>query len=96
MEDLAIELLARGLSVRDIEEAFKDERPAVAVEDGSLEIGARLRADYQEFCRRDLGEHEIIYLLRRRHCRAHPAGAEALSVLAAWGIATDGKKVLLG
>ena len=26
------------------------------------EIGARLWADYQEFCRRDLGEYEIIHL----------------------------------
>jgi hypothetical protein len=40
-EDLAVELLARGLPVRDIEDAFPEprqgrERPAVAVEDGSL------------------------------------------------------------
>ena len=37
LEDLAIEMLARGLSVRDIEDAFKDESaPAVAFEDGGV------------------------------------------------------------
>ena len=37
LEDLAIEMLARGLSVRDIEDAFKDEYwPAAVVEDRGL------------------------------------------------------------
>jgi hypothetical protein len=47
LEDLAVELLARGLSVRDIEDAFKDEsgrlllsKTAVS-EIGALPLGAR-------------------------------------------------------
>jgi hypothetical protein len=37
LEDLAIEMLARGLSVRDIEDAFKDESGRLLfVEDGGI------------------------------------------------------------
>jgi hypothetical protein len=39
LEDLAIEMLARGLSVRDIEDAFKDERPVAAVTNRGVRIG---------------------------------------------------------
>ena len=50
MEDLAVELLARGLSVRDIEDAFKDESGRLLLSKTAVaEIGARLWADYQEF-----------------------------------------------
>lgn len=60
------------------------------------EIGARLWADYQEFCRRDLGEYEIIYLFVDGIAERIRPGQKREPVLAAWGIATDGKKVLLG
>ena len=55
LEDLAIELLARGLSVRDIEDAFRDESGRLLLSRTAVsEIGARLWADYQEFASRDL------------------------------------------
>ncbi len=82
LEDLAIEFLARGLSVRDIEDAFPGyrqgrERSAVTVEDGSLgdrrAAMARLSGVLPARSRR-ARDH---LSLRRRHCRAHPAGAEA-------------------
>jgi hypothetical protein len=62
-EDLAVELLARGLSVRDIEDAFKDESGRLLLSRTAVsEIGERLWADYQEFARRDLSEYDIAYL----------------------------------
>ncbi|HSM20505.1 MAG TPA: IS256 family transposase [Hyphomicrobiales bacterium] len=97
LEDLAVELLARGLSVRDIEDTFKDESGRLLLSKTAVsEIGARLWADYQEFCRRDLGEHEIIYLFVDGIAERIRPGQKREPVLAAWGIATDGKKVLLG
>src|SRR5207249_4791467 len=63
LEDLAVELYARGLSTRDIEDAFRDEigrrllsRAAVS------EITERLWAEYEAFSKRDLSEYRIIYL----------------------------------
>jgi len=60
LEDLAVELLARGLSVRDIEDAFKDESGRLLLSRTAVcEIGERLWADYQEFASRDLSEYDI-------------------------------------
>jgi transposase-like protein len=54
LEDLAVELLARGLSVRDIEEAFRDETGRLLLsKTAASEIGERLWADYQDFATRD-------------------------------------------
>ena len=63
LEDLAVELLARGLSVRDIEDAFRDESGRLLLSRTAVsEIGERLWADYQEFATRDPGEYDGAYL----------------------------------
>ncbi len=63
LEDLAVELPARGLSVRDIEDAFKDESGRLLLSRTAIsELGERLWADYQEFASRDLSEYDIAYL----------------------------------
>src|SRR5262249_58126073 len=63
LEDLAIEMLARGLSVRDIEDAFKDESGRLLLSRTAVsEMGARLWEDYQAVAKRDLGEYELAYL----------------------------------
>lgn len=63
LESLAIEVLARGLSVRDIEGAFKDESGRLLLSRTAVsELGERLWADYQEIATRDLSEHDIVYL----------------------------------
>ena len=56
-------MLARGLSVRDIEDAFKDESGRLLLSKTAVsELGERLWEDYQDFAKRDLGEHELAYL----------------------------------
>src|SRR5262245_47151790 len=63
LEELAVELLARGLSVRDIEDAFKDETGRLLLSRTAVsEIGERLWAGYREFATRDLSEYDIVYL----------------------------------
>jgi Transposase, Mutator family len=55
LEDLAIEMLARGLSVRDIEDAFKDENGRLLLSRTAVsQLGERLWEDYQAFAQRDL------------------------------------------
>jgi putative transposase len=56
-------MLARGLSVRDIEDAFKDENGRLLLSKTAVsQLGERLWEDYQAFATRDLSEHEITYL----------------------------------
>ena len=50
LEDLAVEMLARGLSVRDIEDAFKDESGRLLLSKSAVsQLGERLWEDYQAF-----------------------------------------------
>jgi len=97
LEKLAVEMYTRGLSTRDIEDAFREvtgdlllSRTAVSA------ITDQLWADYQAFSERDLSCFEVEYLfldevyesLRRL------AGLKE-GVLVAWGICRDSQKVLL-
>jgi len=96
LEDLAIEMLARGLSVRDIEDAFKDETGRLLLSRTAVsELGERLWADYQEFATRDLSEYDIAYLFVDGIAERIRPGQRREPVLAAWGFTTEGKKVLL-
>ena len=93
---LAVEMYARGLSVRDIEDALQDatgepllSRTAVS------ELSETLWEDYQAFCERDLSPFAVEYLfidavyegLRQWGCSA--------GLLCAWAICRDGRKVML-
>lgn len=96
LEDLAIEMLARGLSVRDIEDAFKDETGRLLLSKTAVsELGERLWADYQDFATRDLSEYDIAYLFVDGIAERIRPGQRREPVLAAWGFAADGKKILL-
>ena len=96
LEDLAIELLARGLSVRDIEDAFKDESGRLLLSRTAVsELGERLWADYQAFASRDLSEHDIAYLFVDGIAERLRPGGKREPVLAAWGVTGEGRKVLL-
>ena len=96
LEDLAVELLARGLSVRDIEDAFRDESERLLLSRTAVsEIGERLWADYQEFAGRDLSEYDIAYLFVDGIAERIRPGQRREPVLAAWGFTASGAKVLL-
>ncbi len=96
LEDLAVELPARGLSVRDIEDAFRDESGRLSLSRTAVfEIGERLWADYQEFVGRDLSEYEIVYLFVDGIAERIRPGSKREPVLAARGFTSEGGKVLL-
>lgn len=98
LEYLVTQMYSRGLSTRDVEEAFRDPHTGEMLLSRSAvsEITDSLWEDYQHFCQRDLGEFEVEYLfvdaiyesLRRQ-------GSVKEALLCAWGICRDGRKVLL-
>ena len=97
LEDLAIEMLARGLSVRDIEDAFKDEAGRLLLSKTAVsQLGERLWEDYQAFAQRDLSEYEIAYLFVDGIAERLRPGGKREPVLAAWGFTVEGRRVLLG
>jgi putative transposase len=96
LEDLAVELYARGLSTRDIEDAFTDEAGRRLLSRAAVsEITERLWAEYEAFTTRDLCEHRVVYLFVDGIAERLRAGQPREPVLAAWGIGEDGRKVLL-
>ena len=96
LEDLAVELLARGLSTRDIADAFADAdgRPLLSRAAVS-QLSERLWAEYEAFAGRDLAEHDIVDLFVDGIAERLRPGQPREAVLAAWGIGHDGRKVLL-
>ena len=96
LEDLAVEMLARGLSVRDIEDTFRNDDGSLLLSRTAVsEIGERLWEDYQAFASRDLGGYDIAYLFVDGIAERIRPGQRREPVLAAWGLTHDGKKVLL-
>ena len=96
LDRLVTEMYARGLSTRDVEDAFRDATGELLISKSAVsEITDRLWEDYQAFIARDLSEIEVEYLFvdavfesLRRH-----GAKEAL--LVAWCIDSDGRKHLL-
>jgi putative transposase len=88
LEDLAVELYARGLSTRDIEKTFSDRegKPLIGRAQVS-EITERLWADYEAFAKRDLAEFDIVYLFVEGIAERLRAGSAREAVIAAWGSA---------
>lgn len=95
LERLAIEMYARGLSMRDIEAAFTDAAGhCVLSKSAASGVAERLWEDYQAFASRNLNEQRLLYLFVDGIAeRLHLGQREA--VLAAWGILDSGAKVLL-
>ncbi|MCC7017450.1 MAG: IS256 family transposase [Rhodospirillales bacterium] len=96
LEALAVEMYARGLSVRDIEALFAGaDGRSLLTRTAVSEITERLWAEYEAFVSRDLAEFEVVYLFVDGIAERLHLGQPRESVLAAWGILADGRKALL-
>jgi putative transposase len=96
LEDLAVEMYARGLSTRDIEALFADETGRSLLSRTAVsEITERLWAEYEAFASRDLAEFAVVYLFVDGIAERLHLGQPREAVLAAWGITAEGQKVLL-
>jgi putative transposase len=96
LDRLVTEMYARGMSTRDVEDAFTDATGELLISKSAVsEITDQLWIDYQNFIARDLSDIGVEYLfcdaifesLRRQGAK------EAL--LVAWCIDSDGRKHLL-
>jgi putative transposase len=97
LERLAVEMYARGLSTRDIEDALEEatgdrllSRTAVS------QITEVLWDEYEAFAERDLSGFEVEYLfLDAVYESLRQQGGGKEGVLCAWAICADGRKVML-
>jgi putative transposase len=97
LQRLAVEMYARGLSTRDIEDALEEasgdrllSRTAVS------QVTEVLWEEYEAFAQRDLSGFEVEYLFLDavyESLRLQTGGKEG--VLCAWGICADGRKMML-
>jgi putative transposase len=93
---LATEMYARGLSVRDVEDALQDatgdpllSRTAVS------ELSETLWEDYQAFCERDRSSFAVEYVFVDAVYEGLRQWGCSQGLLCAWAICQDGRKVIL-
>ena len=97
LERLAVEMYARGLSTRDIEDALEDatgtrllSRTAVS------ELTESLWHEYEAFSERDLSGFEVKYLfLDAVYESLRQQGGGKDGILCGWAICADGRRVML-
>lgn len=97
LERLVVEMYARGLSTRDIEDLLRDKSGQVMISrSGVSQITESLSQEYERFCSRDLSGYDVVYMFFDgvyERMRLRVGSPEA--ILCAWGILSDGHKVLL-
>jgi transposase-like protein len=97
LERLIIEMYARGLSTRDIEDTLKDKDGNLLIsKSGVSQVTESLSEEYDRFCGRDLSGYDVVYLFLDgvyESVRLRAGAKEA--ILCAWAILSNGHKVLL-
>ena len=94
---LVIEGYARGLSQRDVEDEFRDEKGNLLLSrNGVSRMTEELWRGYEAFKQRDLSGYELVYLFMDAvyESMRERAGLKE-GILCAWGILRNGKKVML-
>lgn len=96
LERLVTEMYARGLSTRDVEDAFRDATGELLISKTVVsEITDRLWEDYQAFIARDMSDIEVEYLFCDATFESLRAQGAKEALLVAWCISWDGRKHLL-
>jgi transposase-like protein len=98
LESLVIAGFVRGLSVRDVEATLAEALGAEAALSKSTvsRVCEAIKTEFDTWKTRDLSDIHLEYLfLDGSHFKMHD-GARAEPVLAAWGMTTEGRPVLVG
>jgi transposase-like protein len=98
LESLVIAGFVRGLSVRDVEATLAEALGAEAALSKSTvsRVCEAIKTEFDTWKQRDLSDVHLEYLfLDGSHFKMHD-GARAEPVLAAWGMTTEGRPVLVG
>jgi len=94
---LATEMYVRGLSTRDIEQTLVDEQGApVLTRSVTSRIAEELYTEYQRWSEQDLSNYDVVYLFVDGVYESVRHYTNGQTILCAWGICSDGRKVLLG
>lgn len=100
LDKLVVEMYARGLSTRDIEDLLKelsdDGQTTLLSKSSVSQVTEALWEEFEAFAKRDLSDFDVVYLfadavhesLKRQACCTQ-------AVLVTWGVLRDGSKVLL-
>lgn len=92
----AVEMYARGLSVRDVEEVCRGEDGELLLSRTAVSsLTERLWEEYQAFASRDLSEYDLAYQYTDGIAERLHLGQPREAVLAAWGFTMEGERVLL-
>lgn len=97
LEKLVQEMYARGLSCRDIEDAFTDATgQCLLSRSGVSEVTQTLWQEYERFCERDLSGYQVLsFFVDAVYESLRMQAGPKEAILCAWGICEDGQKVLL-
>jgi putative transposase len=96
LERLVMEMYARGMSTRDVEDAFRDATGELVISRTAVsEITDQLWEQYEQFCARDLSHIDVEYLFCDGIFESLRRYGAKEAVLVAWGIDTSGRKHLL-
>lgn len=97
LKERVIELYARGLSTRDIEEVFRDEEGKKLLSRTSVSrVTERMWDSYEKFKEKDLSGIRIEYLfLDAVYESIRREVPDCEGILVGWGITSEGRKVLI-
>jgi putative transposase len=97
LERLVVEMYARGLSTRDIEDIFRGPDGEVLLSRSSVsEITDELWTEYEAFSQRDLSDLPVVYLIVDGVYEAmRRLGQVRDGILVAWAILEDGRRMLI-
>lgn len=94
---LATEMYVRGLSTRDIEQTLVDGHgKAVLSRSLTSQLSEELYKEYQRWAGQDLSGYDVVYLFADGVYESVRHYTNGQTILCAWGICSDGRKVLLG
>ena len=106
LQKLAVEMYARGLSTRDIEDLLgelcaeqedQQEGPTLLSKSAVSRVTEALWEEYEAFAKRDLAEFDVVYLFCDavyESLRRHGCGC-GQAILVSWAVCSDGTRVLL-
>jgi len=96
LEELAVEMYARGLSTRDIEAALRGEDGHSLLSRSAVsEVTEVLWQEYEAFATRDLSEVRPLFLFLDGVAERLRPGQTREAVLCAWAVTWEGRKVLV-
>ena len=96
LDHLVMEMYARGMSTRDVEDAFRDVTGELLISRSAVsEITDQLWEQYEQFTSRDLSDIAVEYLFVDAIFESLRRYGAKEAVLVAWGVDSDGRKHLL-